>query len=101
MVNSPREAGSWTFAITSTPTPTCPISNGHGVTEDEAEYVLRHPGEDRAGRDNSRHALGQTAAGRYLHVIYVPDEEGDGVFLVTAYDLRGKALQAYRRRRKR
>ena len=52
---------------------------GLGVTEDEAEYVLRHPGEDRAGRDISRHALGQTAAGRYLHVIYVPDEEGDGV----------------------
>ena len=26
---------------------------GHGVTEDEAEYVLRHPGEDRAGREGS------------------------------------------------
>ena len=35
---------------------------GHGVTEDEAEYVLRHPGEDRSGRDGSRHALGQTAS---------------------------------------
>jgi hypothetical protein len=46
---------------------------GHGVTEDEAEYVLRNPGEDRAGRDGSRHALGQTMAGRYLHVIYVPE----------------------------
>ena len=44
---------------------------GHGVTEAEAEFVLRHPGQDRAGRDNSRHALGQTAAGRYLRVIYV------------------------------
>lgn len=31
---------------------------GHGVTEAEAEYVLRHSGEDRAGRDGSRHALG-------------------------------------------
>jgi hypothetical protein len=28
--------------------------NRHGVTEDEADYVLRHPGEDRAGRDGSR-----------------------------------------------
>ena len=37
---------------------------GHGVTEAEVEYVLRSPGEDRAGRDGSRHALGQTAAGR-------------------------------------
>lgn len=74
---------------------------GHGVTEAEVEHVLRHPGEDRSGRDASRHALGQTAAGRYVHVIYVPDEEGDGVFVVTAYDVRGKALQAYRRRRRR
>lgn len=74
---------------------------GHGVTEDEVEYILCHPGEDRAGRDNSRHALGQTASGRYLRVIYVPDEEGDGVFVITAYDLRDKALQAYKRRRRR
>jgi hypothetical protein len=74
---------------------------GPGVTEAEAEHVLRHPGEDRAGRDGSRHAPGQTAAGRYLHVIYVPVAEGDGVFVVTAYEIRGKPLQAYRRRRRR
>ncbi len=74
---------------------------GHGVTEAEAEHVLRHSGEDRSGRDGSRHALGQTATGRYLHVIYVPDDEGDGIFVVTAYEIRGKPLQAYRRRRRR
>ena len=74
---------------------------GHGVTEAEVEYVLRHPGEDRPSSEGSRHALGQTAAGRYLRVIYVPDEEGDGIFVVTAYELRGKPLQAYRKRRKR
>jgi hypothetical protein len=73
---------------------------GHGVTEAEVEYVLRHAGEDRPGSDGSRHALGQTAAGRYLRVIYVPDEQGDGIFVVTAYELRGKPLQAYRKRRK-
>jgi hypothetical protein len=73
---------------------------GHGVIESEVEYVLRHPGEERPGRDDSRHALGQTEAGRYLRVIYVPDEGADSVFVVTAYDLRGKPLQAYRRRRR-
>ena len=73
---------------------------GHGVIEAEVEYILRHPGEDRPGPDGSRHALGQTAAGRYLRVIYVPDEGVERVFVVTAYDLRGKPLQAYRRRRK-
>lgn len=77
-----------------------PHIDGHGVTEDEAEYVLRHPGQDRPGRDNSRHALGQTAAGRYLRVIYVRDEQGDGVFVVTAWELRGNELRAYRRRRR-
>jgi len=74
---------------------------GHGVMEAEVEYVLRHPVEDRPGSDDSRHALGQTAAGRYLRVIYVPDEAADSVFVVTAYELRGKPLQAFRRRKRR
>jgi hypothetical protein len=73
---------------------------GHGVTEAEAEFVLRHPGLDRKGRDDSRHALGQTLAGRYLRVIYVRDDSGDGVFVVTAWELRGNELRAYRRNRR-
>jgi hypothetical protein len=72
----------------------------HGVSEAEVEYVLRHPCEDRPGTDDSRHALGQTAAGRYLRVIYVPDQIADSVFVVTAYELRGKPLQAFKRRRR-
>ncbi len=74
---------------------------GHGVNEEEVEYVLRHPGEDLPARDNSRQALGQTAAGRFLRVIYVPDPQPESVFVVTAFELRGKPLQAYRRRRRR
>jgi hypothetical protein len=70
----------------------------HDVTADEVEDVLGRSGEDRDGRDGSRVAVGQTRAGRYLRVIYVPDEDDDGIFVVTAYDLTGKALQAYRRR---
>jgi hypothetical protein len=46
---------------------------GHSVVEDEVEDVLARPMEDRAGPDESRIALGQTEAGRYLRVIYVPD----------------------------
>ena len=68
----------------------------HGVTEAEVEWVLRNAGEERAGREDSRHALGQTEAGRYLRVIYAP--EPGGVFVITAYDLEGTALRAYRRR---
>jgi hypothetical protein len=73
----------------------------HGVTEAEAEWVLGHPGEDEVCSGGSRQALGQTEAGRYLRVVYVPDEEGDGVFVVTAYPLAGKQLKAFRRRRRR
>ncbi len=74
---------------------------GHGVTEVEVEWVLAHAGEDESCARGSRQALGQTAAGRYLRVIYVPDDEGDGVFVVTAYPLVGKQLAAFRRRRRR
>lgn len=73
---------------------------GHGVREEEVRQVLRRPGEDRAGTEGSRVAIGQTAAGRILKVIYVRDSTGDGVFVVTAYDLTGKPLKAYRRRQR-
>jgi hypothetical protein len=68
------------------------------VDEDEVVDVLDRPGEDRAGREGSRVALGQTASGRYLRIIYVP--EPGGVFVITAFELTGKSLAAYRRRRK-
>ena len=74
---------------------------GHGVTEDEVKAVLQGSGEDLPGSRGSRMKLGQTAAGRYLQVIYVPDDDSRSVFVVTAYELRGKAKQAYRRRRRR
>jgi hypothetical protein len=73
----------------------------HNVTENEVEDVLSQPGEDRPGREGSRVAIGQTKVGRYLRVIYVPDPEPDSVFVITAYELRGKPLLAYRKRRKR
>jgi hypothetical protein len=73
----------------------------HGVSEDEVEDVLHAPGEDRPGREGSRVALGQTQAGRYLRVIYVPDPEPQSVFVMTAYELSGRPLVAYRRRRRR
>jgi len=72
----------------------------HDVTEDEVEDVLSRPIEDRPGAEGSRVALGQTEAGRYLKVIYVPDPEPGSVFVITAYDLGPKALKALKRRRK-
>ena len=73
----------------------------HGVTEEEVEAVIRRPGEDRRGREGARVAIGQTRAGRFLRVIYVPDPEPESLFVITAYELRGKLLTAYRRRQRR
>ena len=73
----------------------------HGVNEEEVEDVLQRSGEDRPGTEGSRVALGQTRDGRYLRVIYVPDPEPNSVFVITAYQLTGKALTAFRRRRRR
>jgi hypothetical protein len=72
----------------------------HSVVEEEIEDVLARPMEDRAGRDESRIALGQTEAGRYLRVIYVPDPIPGSVFVITAYELGEKALRALKRRQK-
>jgi hypothetical protein len=72
----------------------------HDVEEEEVEDVLDSPGEDRPGRDGSRVAIGPTRGGRVLRVIYVRDPQPDSVFVVSAYELSGKALLAYRRRRR-
>ena len=73
----------------------------HDVEETEVEDVLSTPGEDRLGREGSRVAIGRTSEGRYLRVIYVPDPAPNSVFVITAYELQGNPLIAYRRRRRR
>lgn len=82
------------------PTTGSPHIHDHGVTEDEVIEILERPDEDRNGREGSRVALGQTVSGRYLRVIYVPDPELDSLFVITAYELAGKPLAAFRRRRR-
>ena len=72
----------------------------HGVHEDEVEEVLRRPGEVRPGQQGSWVAVGATEAGRVLRVIYSPDPDPRSVFVITAYDLKGKPLTAYRRRQR-
>ena len=70
-------------------------------TKDEVIDVLSSPGEDRPGREGARVVIGKTRAGRYLRVIYIPDPQPDSIFVITAYEVRGKALFAYRRRLRR
>jgi hypothetical protein len=79
-----------------------PHIHNHGVTEAEVLHVLRKRGPVYRGDRDSRLKSGQTDAGRYIQVIYLPGGAGDRVFVITAYPLTGKALKAYRpRQRKR
>ena len=83
------------------PTTGQPHIYNHDVDEEEVEEILKNPGEDRPGQKRSRVAIGRTAAGRYLRIVYTRGPERDGVFVITAYELRGKPLLAYRRRQRR
>jgi len=74
----------------------------HGVCEDEVDEVFESGlGQDRVSREGSRMLMGQTETGRYIRIIYSPDSVGDSVFVITAYELTGKALAAFKRRRRR
>jgi hypothetical protein len=76
-------------------------SGQHGIGEREVIEVLRKPGRRWRRNDGSLVAEGQTNAGRYLRVICREYERDGYTFVITAYDLTGKAKQAYRRKRKR
>ena len=78
-----------------------PYIYNHDVSEMEVEQVLTRPAEDHLLNEGAHVAIGYTSTGRTLRVIYVPEPQADGVFVITAYDLRGKPLLAYRRRRRR
>lgn len=71
----------------------------HHVTEQEVVEVIYFQLEDRPGREDSRIMIGCAESGRYIKVVYVQEE--DGIFVITAYELKGKPLSAYKRRRKR
>jgi len=43
-------------------------------------------------------ALGHTRTGRYLRVVYVPDEGRRSAFVITAYPVSFKVVRALRRR---
>jgi hypothetical protein len=76
-------------------------AHNHGVVKEEVRQVMVLPGQDYPADRNTRMKLGQTGAGRYRQVIYVPDKGGQSAFVITAYELKGKALKAYRRQQRR
>ena len=71
----------------------------HGVDEYEVEEVIQNPGEDRLSSKGTRIIIGQTFAGRYLRIVY--KIKSNSIFVITAYELKGKLLVTYKRRRRR
>ncbi len=61
-----------------------PHIENHGVLEGEVSEVLSRPLEDRPGKEGSRVAVGKTRNGRYLRVVYVPDQDEGEFFVITA-----------------
>ena len=80
------------------PTTGDPHIYNHEVGEVEVEEALDNREEDRPGDRDCRIAIGRTDAGRTLRVVYVRDPKPDSIFVVTAYELSGKPLLAFRRR---
>ena len=75
----------------------------HGVAEEEVEEVLEATPDDLLGRNRTRIATRQTLAGHTLRVVYAEERTSHGdieTVIVTAYELRGAALAAFRRRRR-
>jgi hypothetical protein len=78
-----------------------PHLHAHNVSEQEVLEVLSRPLERVAGRDESFVTIGRTRGGRILKVIDLPARDGDGIFVVTAFDLPPKQARAMNRRLKR
>jgi hypothetical protein len=72
----------------------------HNIREAEVIEALARPLEQIAGRDDSVIVIGRTRSGRILRIIYADAADGDGIFVITAYDLPAKQQQALRRRLK-
>ena len=73
----------------------------HGVAEWEVREALGRRLEQFAGRDGSTIFTGRTIGGRVLKIVFSEARDGDGIFVVTAYDLPAKQLRALRKRLKR
>ena len=69
----------------------------HGVTVEEAEWVVRHPARGYPSKHRKGHAVrGQTSEGRWLQVVYARDRR-PGESLVFVYHARPLTAREARR----
>ncbi len=73
----------------------------HGISPEEAEYLVNHPpsGFPRSIGDDKVLVQGQTAAGRYIQVIYIFSPPGV-IFVIHARPLNAAEKRAARRRKR-
>ncbi len=73
----------------------------HGVHPDEAEGVIRSAKPPYpSGREDGKYlVIGQGRGGRYMHVIYVLDEDGT-LYIIHARPISDREKKRYRRRRR-
>ena len=70
----------------------------HNISEKEVAEALVDPLESIRGRGASIISVGRTRAGRYIKVIYSPDDFGADIFVITAFDVPAKQIRALKRR---
>ena len=68
----------------------------HGVTPEEAEYVIEHPTGHARNRDGDPIAFGYTRTGRHLAVVYVQADAAT-LRVSTAYDVPPRMRRERRR----
>ena len=78
-----------------------PHIHDHGITVAEVREAMDRPLIQTSGRDDSTIMIGRTIAGRVLKIICTDARDGDGIFVITAFDLPDKQLRALGRRLKR
>jgi hypothetical protein len=70
----------------------------HAVSAEEAEWIVNHHVAGDAGEDKYK-VWGQTAAGRYLQVVFVLDPD-DAVYVIHARELTDREKRVFRRRKR-
>ena len=78
-----------------------PHIHDHHVEEFEVLEALAARLDTFGGEGDTTIVIGRTRAGRVLKVIHAPSRDGDGIFVVTAYDLPPKQLRAVNRKLRR
>ncbi len=72
----------------------------HGVTTDEAEYVVSR-GQGKKASEGRRVVEGKTAEGHYLRVVFVIDAlPAETLYVIHAMFLTDRDKRRYRRRKK-